>query len=113
MRGALVSCAFPIGDEAVEVHAVVTGRLRAEPALTPVITSAGRLPPDGVASCPERTAAGRAGGHRFGCLRHRTAGSREAGDAALLLVTAGAAGRTTFTARQVTAPARALHAQTA
>ncbi|MCX4735184.1 hypothetical protein [Streptomyces sp. NBC_01363] len=61
MRGALVSCAFHIGDEAVEVHAVVTGKLRAEPVLTPVITSAGRLPPDGVTSYPERTAAGRPG----------------------------------------------------
>ncbi|MFJ7201407.1 MULTISPECIES: hypothetical protein [unclassified Streptomyces] len=116
MRGALASRAFPIGDEAVEVHAVAAGRLRAEPVLTPVITSAGRLPPDGVTSYPERSAAGRPGEPvatdpgACATVRLNPVG---AGDAALLLVTAGAAARTTFTAQQVTAPARALHAQIA
>ncbi|MFF9352152.1 hypothetical protein [Streptomyces sp. NPDC014734] len=113
--GALVSCLFHLDDEAVEVHTVATEKPRAESALAPVIMSAGRLSPDSVTSYLERTSAGRpgepVGTDSGGCatVRLKVVGD---GDAALL-VTAGDAGRTALTARQVDALARALHAQIA
>ncbi|MFJ9683879.1 hypothetical protein ACIRP2_38650 [Streptomyces sp. NPDC101194] len=112
--GALVSCAFHIGDEAVEVHTIATRKPRAESPLAPVIMSAGRLSLDGLTAYLKRTAASAPGepvvtdSGACAVVRVKPVG---AGDAALL-VTAGDGGRTGLTAQQMTALTRALYAQT-